>query len=158
MLALWKKGARGAEQYPGIEICEWLLAQNLPTYVLGAAQGVLDKLNFPQIVGKHHGYFDPAAEQKIIMDIQQKKPKILLVALGGGKQERWIARYKKILNVPLLIGVGGSLDIISGLKPRAPKIFRILKLEWFYRLCREPQRAARQSRLPLFFWQVLKER
>jgi N-acetylglucosaminyldiphosphoundecaprenol N-acetyl-beta-D-mannosaminyltransferase len=147
IMALRLSGFWEGELFPGVEICSWLLQKKLPTYILGAKQEVLDKIVLSQVIGKQNGYFSDKDEQQIIMDIQQKKPKILLVALGAGKQERWIAKYRKILNIPIMIGIGGSIDIISGTKKRAPAIMRNLRLEWLYRLYKEPARIYRQINL-----------
>lgn len=158
ILALWRYGIFNADLLPGIDLCAWFLHNKIPTYILGAKPEVLEKINLPAVVGKHHGYFKANEEQKIIIDIQQKKPKVLLVALGAGKQEKWIAKYRKILNIPIMIGIGGSIDIISGSKPRAPKIMRQLKLEWLYRLYKEPARITRQVNLLFFLIAVILKR
>jgi len=155
ILALRLSGTAQGELFPGVDICGWLLQKNLPTYILGATQDVLNKIKLPNIIGKQHGYFTDKDEQKIIMDIQQKKPKILLIGLGAGKQEKWIAKYKSILNVPIMIGIGGSIDIISGTKQRAPILCRKLKIEWLYRLYKEPWRINRQLNLIYFLLAVL---
>lgn len=155
ILALRLSGYNTGELFPGVEICAWLLQRKLPTYILGSKQEVLDKIKLPQIIGKQHGYFTEKDEQRIIMDIQQKKPKILLVALGAGKQEKWIAKYHKILNIPVMIGIGGSIDILSGTKKRAPLFMRRLRLEWLYRLYKEPSRIYRQINLFYYLFAVL---
>ena len=68
---------------------------------------------------------------------------IIFVAYGHGKQEKWIVRNNKAINAKVCIGVGGSFDVISGLKKRAPLLVRKVKLEWFYRLLQEPRRVRR---------------
>ena len=68
---------------------------------------------------------------------------LLFVALGHSKQEKWIVRNNKAINAKVCIGVGGSFDVISGLKKRAPLLVRKVKLEWFYRLLQEPRRVRR---------------
>lgn len=75
----------------------------------------------------------------IIKAINNKKPDILLVAYGCPKQDKFIARFKKYLNVPVMIGVGGTFDYLSGIIKRAPKWMRDLHLEWLYRLISEPK-------------------
>ena len=111
-----------------------------------------------KIAGMHNGYFDDLEEMLIIDDIIDKKPDILLVGLGSPKQEKWIAKNKKRLPAKLLIGVGGSFDVMSGKLGRAPKIFQKLGLEWLYRLIRQPSRIKRQIVLPKFVFAVLRER
>jgi len=63
-----------------------------------------------------------------------------------------MAAHKSELNVKLMLGLGGSLDIYSGTSKRAPKIFIKLGLEWFYRLCKEPRRIGRMMKLPKFLF------
>jgi N-acetylglucosaminyldiphosphoundecaprenol N-acetyl-beta-D-mannosaminyltransferase len=68
----------------------------------------------------------------------------LCVALGHPKQEYWIDAYRDKLDVPVLIGVGGSLDFIAGTKSRAPVWIREIGLEWLHRLATEPRRLAKR--------------
>ncbi len=143
--------------YPGVELAEKILKNGFRTYLLGAREDVLAKINYPNVVGRQHGYFNDEQETEIIADIKKKKPEVLLVALGVGRQEKWIAKYKNELAVPLLIGVGGAIDVLSGVKKRAPGIFRKLYLEWFYRLMTEPRRIMRQINLLWFLIAVVKD-
>lgn len=78
--------------------------------------------------------------EKLIQKINQVKSDILLVAFGHGKQEKWIYYHKDELNVPVMIGVGGTLDYLAGTARRAPKFLRQLGLEWLWRLFFEPKR------------------
>lgn len=85
---------------------------------------------------------------KIVENIRKARPDILLVAYGHPNQELFISRYKKLLNVPVMIGVGGSFDFISGKRKRAPKIFQklgfnYLGFEWLWRLINQPWRIKR---------------
>ena len=81
--------------------------------------------------------------EAVISRIQHTKPDLLFVAFGAPKQDRFIARYRKELKVPVMIGVGGAFEFISGKVRRAPAIFRALWLEWLWRLIMEPWRAQR---------------
>jgi len=146
----------------GVELTEKLIAlsgeNNWKIYFLGAAPGVpekakeklLEKYPGAQIVGTRNGYFTPEDEDEIIQDIKSKKPDILFVALGFPKQELWIAEHKDRLQVPVSIGVGGSLDIFSGTKKRAPEIVVKLGIEFLYRFFQEPKRFKRYLALPKF--------
>ena len=58
--------------------------------------------------------------------------------------------HKGELDVGLMAGLGGSLDVFAGVVRRAPPAFQKLGLEWFYRLCREPKRIGRMMKLPAF--------
>lgn len=90
--------------------------------------------------------------------INSKRPDLLFVAFGMGKQEKFIWDNWRKLNVKLAMGVGGAFDYISGVIPRAPKWLRRLGLEWLYRLFRQPWRWKRQVRLIEFIWLVIKEK
>ncbi len=132
-------------------------------YVLGGKPGVAeiacnsisDVYPNIKIKGSHHGYFDSKDEQKIIDKINELKPDVLFVALGSPRQEKWIYKNKKLLNVSVAMGVGGSVDVWAGTAKRAPKIFQNLGLEWFYRLLKEPWRIKRMMVLPKFLIKVI---
>ena len=100
-------------------------------------------------------FFDEAEELKIVDRINEVKPDILFVALGAPKQEKWMYKYRKILNVKVSMGVGGSLDIWSGSIRRAPKFFRKIGMEWFYRIAKNPLRLKRGLLLPKFLIKVI---
>ncbi len=76
----------------------------------------------------------------IIEEIKAARPDILLVAFGNPKQEKWIGMYGRELGVPVMIGIGGTLDFITGNTKRAPAWMQRMGLEWSYRLIREPGR------------------
>jgi N-acetylglucosaminyldiphosphoundecaprenol N-acetyl-beta-D-mannosaminyltransferase len=74
------------------------------------------------------------------------------------KQEPWLAKYREQLGVPVMMGVGGSFDVISGRLKRAPLAWRKLRLEWLFRLLQEPSRYRRMLALPKFMLRVIKDR
>lgn len=85
--------------------------------------------------------FDTEEEQKRIVGIvRAARPDILLVGLGAPKQEKWIAKMKDALGVPVSIGVGGSFEMAAGIKKRAPIAIQKMGLEWLYRFAQEPRR------------------
>lgn len=96
--------------------------------------------------------------------MQAWHPDVLLIALGGGtKQERWIERHRAgWQNVWVIVGVGGAFDMWSGVKPRAPKLMRLLGLEWAWRLAVEPTRWKRILRafviFPIRAWKQVSRR
>ncbi len=102
-----------------------------------------------QIVGAESGFKDinqisENENNRIIDNIKNSGAQILFVGYGAPFQEKWI--YKNLKNIPnigLAIGVGGTIDFISGKTKRAPKFIRKIGLEWFWRLIREPYRAKR---------------
>lgn len=155
------------ERVTGIDTMERILkyANNTKKsiYILGGKPGVVEKAAenikdaFPSLViaGVRDGFFKVEDEQKIVDQINELKPDILFVALGAPKQEKWIYKYRKILNTKVAMGVGGSVDVWAGTVKRAPKIFQDLHLEWFYRLCKDPSRIGRMMALPQFMIRVV---
>ena len=103
------------------------------------------------------GYFKD--ESKIINEIVEKQPKLVLAALGSPKQEMFIYNLKSKLSDTLMIGVGGSFDVWSGEVKRAPLIFQKFGLEWLYRTIKEPKRFKRIfPTLPMFILKVLRSK
>lgn len=143
-------------------------------YLLGAAPDVacraaeilVDRFPGLEIVGVQSPIVNKVEETnpQILEDILEKQPDILLVAFGNPKQELWIDYYAEQLRVPVMIGVGGTLDFISGWKKRAPKWMQGSGLEWLYRLAQEPGRLWRRYGRNIFvfgprlFWQWLQMR
>lgn len=168
--AAGRLGYRSAGRVTGIDLLERLSARaselGWKIYMLGSAPGVAEAAGqalqerYPglQVVGTHHGYFKAEEIEAILDEIKELAPDLLCVALGAPGQEKWIYRYKEELGVPVMIGVGGSLDVIGGIKQRAPELFIKLNLEWFYRLVAEPSRLKRQMVLPRFAGRVLREK
>jgi N-acetylglucosaminyldiphosphoundecaprenol N-acetyl-beta-D-mannosaminyltransferase len=94
-------------------------------------------------------------EAEVVEMIRQARPHLLFVGMGAPKQEKFIARNLKRMNVPVALGVGGSFDVLAGRVKRAPVWMQRLHLEWLGRLAREPGRWRRMLVLPRFAWLVL---
>lgn len=119
--------------------------------------GTLVSEQYPGIVwDEHHGYFGAEEEDQVLEKIKGLQPDILLVGLGSPRQDYWIAEHPSLAAVS--IGVGGSFDALAGTVVRAPKRIQNLKLEWLYRLWKEPWRWKRQRVLPLFVLKVLRQK
>lgn len=135
-------------------------------YLLGSSQATIKEtvrqiaIRYPgvQVVGSHHGFFGPKEDEEIVENIRLAKPDLLLVARGLDTQEPWIGKYKKRLEVPVIMGVGGTFDVIAGNSKRAPLFVQKIGMEWFYRLVREPTRFKRMLVLPKFAFKVVRER
>ncbi len=135
-------------------------------FFFGSAPGVAEKAKkkaeklYPgiDIVGVRNGFFSSSDEKEIIQMIKEARPDILLVALGVPKQEKWLARNLKDLNVPVSIGVGGTLDVMAGVMKRAPLWMQRAKLEWLFRGLMQPTRAKRLLALPRFVMKVHRSR
>ncbi len=85
--------------------------------------------------------FDTPEEQdKIARILHGANADVLLVGLGAPKQEKWIARHKMKLGVPVSIGVGGSFEMAAGIVLRAPRIVQRIGMEWAWRLSQDPKR------------------
>lgn len=76
---------------------------------------------------------------------------IVLVAYGAPKQEIWIAENKDALGAKLLVGVGGTFDMLSGRLKRAPGWVQSLNLEWLWRFLQQPSRIGRIWRAVVVF-------
>lgn len=121
-----------------------------------AKEKMLQKHENLNIVATNHGYLTSIEEeQQLLKQIKETKPDILIVALGAPRQEFWINKYKEQLQVPVSIGVGGSLDVLSGKATRAPQWVQQVQLEWLYRLVKEPYRYKRMLSLPKFMLKVM---
>jgi N-acetylglucosaminyldiphosphoundecaprenol N-acetyl-beta-D-mannosaminyltransferase len=136
-------------------------------FLLGAGPGVAEAAaavfqeRFPAltIVGTYAGSPDPAENESIVELINDSTADLLFVAYGAPKQDKWIARNReRLTTVRVALGVGGSLDFISGRSVRAPRWLQRLGLEWLYRLVREPWRWRRMLALPHFALRVVAAR
>jgi polysaccharide pyruvyl transferase CsaB len=129
-----------------------------PEVVQATAENLQSMYPGIQIVGVQDGFFTGEDDQLVVADINEKQPDILLVARSMALQDPWIEYYKKQLHVSVMMGVGGSFDVISGKSKRAPQIFIKFHAEWLYRLLKEPWRAKRMLALPQFVLKVLSTR
>jgi len=135
-------------------------------YFLGAGPGVAEATAqrlataYPglDVAGTYAG--SPADDESaaIIARVRAARPDLLLVAYGVPAEEKWIARHRDELGVPVMMGVGGSFDFVAGVTRRAPPWMRRLGLEWLHRLIREPWRWRRQLALPRFLGLVVAQR
>jgi exopolysaccharide biosynthesis WecB/TagA/CpsF family protein len=127
-------------------------------FLLGAAQGVADKAAGVlsqkyvglQIVGTFSGSPDPEEEDSIVERVNASGADLLFVAYGAPEQDKWIARNSPRLKVKMAMGVGGALDFIADVVPRAPLWMQRMGLEWLFRLYLQPWRIVRMMRLPHF--------
>jgi N-acetylglucosaminyldiphosphoundecaprenol N-acetyl-beta-D-mannosaminyltransferase len=156
----------------GIELGENLLRlaskpeYNYPVFFYGgkpdvvklAAKNWQTELPNLNIVGIEDGYIDAVDQVRLLEKIQTTQPKIILVALGVPRQEIWIRDNFHRCPGAIWVGVGGSFDVWSGAKNRAPILFRKLNLEWLYRIAQEPSRWRRSLALPQFALLAVGER
>lgn len=153
------------ERVAGIDFaCALLGRMQGRVFLLGAKPGVAERAaeavrsRWPKVTvaGVSHGYYDD--EDAVIRQIEAARPDFLLVCLGMGRQERLMARLAGNENIGLMAGLGGTLDVLAGDIPRAPDFFIRHRIEWLYRLWREPKRIKRIMCLPLYVAAVMKQR
>ena len=141
------------ERIPGVEIAQklMLLGDKLhkSIFFFGAKPEVIEKLceltksKYPNltIAGAVNGYVED--KDAVFEEIKKLSPDIVLVALGIPAQEKLIYKHYNDFEKGIFVGVGGSFDVISGSKARAPQFFINHNIEWLYRILREPKRIKR---------------
>lgn len=134
-------------------------------YLLGAKPEVIEKMketisrdySDAKLVGAVDGYVEDKDE--VFADMLEKKPDVILVALGIPRQEKLISKHYEKFDKGIFVGVGGSFDVISGDKKRAPSFFVKLNLEWLYRITKEPNRLKRFFNSNIrYIFKIMKER
>jgi N-acetylglucosaminyldiphosphoundecaprenol N-acetyl-beta-D-mannosaminyltransferase len=156
---------------PGVEmmneICRLSARKGYRVFIYGAKEEVsaqaIETLQLRylslDIVGRANGYVSPEETPKLIERINASGAQVLFLALGSPRQENWFATYaSQLRTVRVCQGIGGTLDTIAGTVKRAPEFWCNMNLEWFYRLMSEPKRIARQRVLPIFAYQVFRQK
>lgn len=145
-------GRRLPERVAGVDMMANLLREgarrHLGVYLLGAREEVVTTLveqcrqDLPglRIAGYRNGYFEPKDHARIIDDIRASDADILFVGMPSPFKETWLEEHRDALGARVLIGVGGSFDVLSGFVPRAPGWMQRVGMEWSWRLLREPRR------------------
>jgi N-acetylglucosaminyldiphosphoundecaprenol N-acetyl-beta-D-mannosaminyltransferase len=155
MSVLWSlraAGRRMPERVAGVDLMAQLLdaagKHRLRVYYLGATREVVMTLvertraQYPglEIAGFHDGYFGPDDHLSLVEEIRGSGAHILFVGMPTPFKETWCERHRERLNVPVIIGVGGSFDVLAGFIRRAPRWMQSGGLEWFWRLLMEPRK------------------
>ena len=147
-----KFGIPVKERVTGIDLfCELVKLASYRGYrifLFGAKEEVVLKVRdilteeYPtlRIVGYRNGYFEKNESKEIAQDIRKTKPDIVFVAFSSPMKEYWVHENLEDMNVPFVMGVGGSFDVIAGVTKRAPVWIQRFGLEWFYRFIQEPIR------------------
>ncbi len=161
-------GYKIQERVAGIDLMENLIhlahKKKYCCFFLGAKKEVVKnvvsyysvKYSKTIIAGFRDGYFDEKDEKDIIKKIKESDAKFLFVAITSPKKEIFLNKYKNELkNINLIMGVGGSFDVIAGTIRRAPKYIQDLGLEWFYRFIQEPKRMWRRYLIGNFKFVIL---
>jgi N-acetylglucosaminyldiphosphoundecaprenol N-acetyl-beta-D-mannosaminyltransferase len=132
-------------------LAERAATEGFRVYALGSADGVAKKAmevlkirhSSLTVVGTYSPPFAPLLEmdhREILQRLERARPDILFVALGVPKQDKFISMHVRGWNVPVSVGVGATLDFITGEQKRAPVWLQKLQLEWFWRMCCDPKR------------------
>lgn len=150
--ALRASGQEAPERVAGVDLMAQLLeaaAENaLRVYFLGAKPEVVRTLvdrshaQYPklQIAGFRDGYFGPEDHLTIVEEIRASGAHMLFVGMPSPFKEIWCERHRQRLEVPVIMGVGGSFDVLAGFIKRAPRWAQSMGLEWFWRLLMEPRK------------------
>jgi N-acetylglucosaminyldiphosphoundecaprenol N-acetyl-beta-D-mannosaminyltransferase len=148
-------------------LAEQASLQGWRLFLLGAAPGVAEEAAdhleelYPGLIiaGVYAGTPDPVENEEIVKMINDSQAELLYVAYGAPRQDKWISRNRQQLRtVRVAMGIGGSLDFISGRATRAPRWLQRLGVEWLYRIYKEPWRWRRMLALPRFVYRVVRER
>lgn len=155
------------ERIPGVEftehLCKRAVYEGWRIWLFGGEPGVADKAaqvltdKYPglQIAGARNGFFKHEEIPAICREIKESRADILFVGIGVPKQEYWLADNLAATGATVGMGIGGSMDVLSGKLTRAPKIWQKIGMEWLYRTIQEPWRWRRIAKLPLFVFYVM---
>ena len=144
------------------ELVAWAAVHGRSIYLLGAEQAsvegsvaaMLDLHPSLRIAGWHNGYFDAEEKAKILQEIGGAKPDFLFVGMGFPASDLFFTQHIEQLPVGLMVGVGGSFDVLSGRVPRAPMWVQRMHMEWAFRFAQNPKRLKRIWALPGFLLAV----
>jgi N-acetylglucosaminyldiphosphoundecaprenol N-acetyl-beta-D-mannosaminyltransferase len=133
----------------GTDLMELLFA-HAAVYLLGSEPGVLSRARAElerrhpaiRIAGTQHGFFAASEEPAVVERIAAARPDVLFIALGTPQKELFQARHRDALGIPFTMGVGGSFEVLAGMRKRAPRWAQRSGLEWAFRLVQEPRRLA----------------
>jgi N-acetylglucosaminyldiphosphoundecaprenol N-acetyl-beta-D-mannosaminyltransferase len=174
MSVVWSLGLAGLplpERVAGVDLMARLLEaagrHQLRVYFLGARREVVARLaeqsaqRHPGLVvaGIRDGYFTPAEHPAIVAEIRAAAPHLLFVGMPSPFKETWCELHRAALDVPVVMGVGGSFDVLAGFVRRAPRAFQVTGMEWSWRLLMEPRKMWKRYLLTNseFIWLALRE-
>jgi exopolysaccharide biosynthesis WecB/TagA/CpsF family protein len=147
--SMFPENLNGTDLVPGL-----LKAVTRPLKVglIGARRDVAEQalVGFANLCPQHaftlyaDGFFQPEEEPAILARLAADRPDILLVAMGVPRQELWIQSRITPQHCTVPLAVGALFDLFTGAVPRAPQWMINLRIEWVYRLWREPKRLWRR--------------
>jgi N-acetylglucosaminyldiphosphoundecaprenol N-acetyl-beta-D-mannosaminyltransferase len=155
MSVVWTSRLAGLpfpERVAGVDMMARLLeaasTNGLRVYFLGARPEVVAALAlrcgraYPglTVAGFRDGYFGPEDHEEVVTRIREAAPHLLFVGMPSPFKETWCERHRAALDVPVIMGVGGSFDVLAGYVRRAPRLVQSAGLEWSWRLAMEPRK------------------
>lgn len=154
----------GADLMP--RLCAMAAEEGHPVFLYGASEDVNRRAceelmrRFPAltIAGRSNGFVPEEGMNDLVEQINGSGAGLVFVALGSPRQERWMQKHMPALTARVFQGVGGTFDVLAGEVARAPAVFQAVNLEWLYRLLSNPRRLLRQTALPRFMLNVVREK
>lgn len=153
---------------PGFDLTSGLMrrhGEGLSVFFLGAKPGVAEAAAQKaqeqygiRVAGVHHGYFDASEDVRVAELVRDSGADLLLTAMGAARQEIFNEYWKDVLNVPVMMGVGGVLDVLAGTASLAPAWTRRLGVEWVWRVAGDRKRWGRAPALGRFVGLVRAEK
>lgn len=156
---LWVSQLAGTplpERVAGVDLTARLLEEGaergLSVYFLGARREVVEELvrlcgrKYPglKVAGWRDGYFAAADDASVVAEIAALAPDMLFVGMPSPFKEVWCERHRQELGVPVIMGVGGTFDVLAGYVRRAPRFLQAAGMEWSWRLAMEPRKMWRR--------------
>lgn len=159
------------ERVAGIDLFQSLVrlaaAKGYRPYFLGARQEVVGEMvarfreRHPslQVAGSRNGYFREEEEEAVAREVAGSGADMLFAGFPSPRKEIFLEKWMPVMNVPFVMGVGGSFDVVAGRTRRAPLWMQKAGLEWLFRLAQEPRKMWKRyaSTNPVFVWMVLRE-
>jgi len=160
------------ERVAGIDLMEELVKlsskRKFKVFLLGAREEIVQKVasiyrekyGHEIIAGYRNGYFKKEEELQVAEQIAASRADILFVAMSSPKKEIFLNTYKREINMPFIMGVGGSFDVVAGYVKRAPVWMQRTGMEWFFRVIQEPKRMWKRYLVgnSEFIYLILKEK
>jgi N-acetylglucosaminyldiphosphoundecaprenol N-acetyl-beta-D-mannosaminyltransferase len=153
---------------PGFDLSAGLMQRHgagLSVFFLGAKPGVAEiaaqkahEQYGVRVAGVHHGYFETAEDARVAALVGASGADLLLTAMGAARQEIFNEYWRGVLNVPVMMGVGGVLDVLAGTANLAPAWTRRMGVEWVWRVVGDRKRWGRAPALARFVALVRQEK
>jgi N-acetylglucosaminyldiphosphoundecaprenol N-acetyl-beta-D-mannosaminyltransferase len=83
-------------------------------------------------------------ERAALAAVRSARPDLLVLFLGTPKQEKWFWRRQEELPPTVALAVGGTVDMLAGIRKRAPKWVQRIGFEWIWRMVQDPLRLGRR--------------